>query len=251
VHLVSTVVTALLSPLAFVVLFVAGAVLLSARRRAAGWIVLGLSLAAFLALATEPGRDLLVRPLEDRWPPLDLADLPRFDAVVVLGAGTQDAAPDEAGAGAPAPEAARRLAWAAGLARAAGVPLVVSGGMAWDRGGEPESRAARRLLERLGVPSTSIVEEPASRDTWENARNTAALLGRGAVVALVTSAYHLPRATLAFTAAGVPCVPAPTDYRARRLPYDALGLLPSFRCLSESFLALREYAGLAWYRLRE
>ena len=43
---------------------------------------------------------------------------------------------------------------------------------------------------------------------------------------------------------------APTDYRARRRRYDLLSFAPSFGCLAESFQAIREYAGLAWYRLR-
>jgi uncharacterized SAM-binding protein YcdF (DUF218 family) len=250
-HAVSAAVSALISPLAFALAFLAAALLLAARRRAAGWIVLGAALAAFLALAVEPGRDLLLRPLEDRWPALDLADLSAIDAVVVLGAGALDAAPDEAGATAPGPEGARRAAWAAGLARIAGVPLIVTGGRAWERaGGEAESTATRRLLERLGVPAGSIVEEASSRDTWENARATARLLGAGATAALVTSAYHMPRAALAFAAVGVPCVPAPTDFRANRSGYDLLSFVPSFRCLSESFQALREYAGMAWYRVR-
>ena len=165
-HAVSAVVTALISPLAFILAFAAAGALLAARRRIAGWIVLGLGLFLFLAFSVEPGSDLVVRPLEDRYPALDLARLPAFEAVVVLGAGAVDAAPDEAGGTALSREAARRVAWAAALARHAGVPVIVSGGRAWERGGgDPESTAARRLLERLGVPVGSIIEEPASRDT--------------------------------------------------------------------------------------
>ncbi len=55
----------------------------------------------------------------------------------------------------------------------------------------------------------------------------------------------------AFASAGVACIPAPTDFRANRAGYDILGFVPSFRCLSESFQALRERAGIAWYRLRK
>jgi uncharacterized SAM-binding protein YcdF (DUF218 family) len=250
-HAVSAVVTALISPLVFILAFAVSGVLLAARRRAAGWVVLGLSLFLFLAFSVEPGRDLVLRPLEDRFPALDLARLPVFDAVVVLGAGSVDAAPDEAGGTALSREAARRTAWGAALARLAGVPVIVSGGRAWERGGgDPESRAARRLLERLGVPAGSIVEEPASRDTWENARSVLPLIPAGGTAALVTSAYHMPRAVLAFESAGVRFVPAPTDFRASRRGYDLLSFTPSFGCLADSFQAIREYAGLAWYRLR-
>ena len=252
-HVVSAIATALISPLLFAAAFLAAGILFATRRRAAGWSVLGASLFLFLALAVEPGRDLLVRTLEDRWPALDLARLPPFDAVVVLGAGSVDAAPDEAGGTALSREAARRVAWGAALARLAGVPVILSGGRTWERGGgDSESTAARRLLERLGVPSKDIIEEPGSTDTWENARLTAPLVPRGGsgTLALVTSAYHLPRAALAFEAAGIRFVPAPTDYRARRRPYDLISFMPSFRCMEESFQAIREYAGLLWYRRR-
>jgi uncharacterized SAM-binding protein YcdF (DUF218 family) len=250
-HAVSAVVTALISPLAFILAFAAAGALLAARRRIAGWIVLGFSLFLFLAFSVEPGRDLVLRPLEDRSPALDLARLPAFDAVVVLGGGSVDTAPDEAGGTALSREAARRVAWGAALARLAGVPVIVSGGRAWERGGgDAESTAARHLLERLGVPAGSIVEEPTSRDTWENARRVLPLVPRGGTAALVTSAYHMPRAILAFESAGVRFVPAPTDYRARRRPYDILSFTPSFGCLAESCQAIREYAGLVWYRLR-
>jgi len=250
-HTLSAVVSALISPLAFALVFAAAGVLLAARRRIAGWIVLGVSLFLFLWCSIEPGRDLVLRPLEDRHPPLDLSRLPAIDAVVVLGAGSVDAAPDEAGGTALSREAARRVAWGAALARLAGVPVIVSGGRAWERGGgDPESKAARVLLERLGVPAGSIVEESESRDTWENARRTLPLVAAGGTVALVTSAYHMPRAVLAFASAGFRLVPAPTDYRARRGRYDLLSFAPSFGCCAETFQALRELAGLAWYRLR-
>jgi uncharacterized SAM-binding protein YcdF (DUF218 family) len=250
-HTVSAIVTAFLSPLAFLLAFAAAGALLALHRRVAGWIVLGLSLFALYAFSIEPGRDLVLRPLEDRYPALELSRLPDVDAVVVLGAGSVDASPDEGGGTALTREAARRVTWGAALARLAGVPVVVSGGRAWERGGgDAESTAARRLLERLGVPAGSIVEDPRSRDTWENARQTLSLVPEGGAVALVTSAYHMPRAVLAFASAGVACVPAPTDYRARRGRYDVFSFTPSFGCLAESFQAIREYVGLIWYRRR-
>jgi len=250
-HTVSAVVTAFLSPLAFLLAFAAAGVLLALRRRVAGWIVLGLSLSALFVFSIEPGRDLVLRPLEDRFPALEISRIHDVDAVVVLGAGSVDDSPDEGGGTALSREAARRLVWGAALARRAGVPVIVSGGRAWERGGgEAESTAARRALERLGVPAASILEDPLSRDTWENARRVLSLVPENGTVALVTSAYHMPRAALAFASARIAFVPAPTDYRARRGRYDVLSFSPSFGCLAESFQAIREYVGLAWYRLR-
>jgi uncharacterized SAM-binding protein YcdF (DUF218 family) len=55
---------------------------------------------------------------------------------------------------------------------------------------------------------------------------------------------------LAFRRAGIACLPAPTDYRATRGRRIAADFIPSFDVLSESFRALREYAGLALYAVR-
>jgi len=43
---------------------------------------------------------------------------------------------------------------------------------------------------------------------------------------------------------------APTDYLTQRAAYGPYSFLPSFQTLAESFVALREYAGLASYALR-
>jgi uncharacterized SAM-binding protein YcdF (DUF218 family) len=63
----------------------------------------------------------------------------------------------------------------------------------------------RRLAHARGVPETALLIEPGSRNTFENARETARLLrsrGRRSVV-LVTDRTHLPRAALLFRLAGL------------------------------------------------
>jgi uncharacterized SAM-binding protein YcdF (DUF218 family) len=94
--------------------------------------------------------------------------------------------------------------------------------------------------------------EDASTTTWENARDVARILVERGVtrVALVTSAYHMPRASLAFARAGVVFVPAPTGFLAEAAPWRVGDLLPSFVALRESFLALTEYAGALLYSVR-
>ena len=96
------------------------------------------------------------------------------------------------------------------------------------------------------------MKEDKSRTTWENAREVAGVLAARKIarVALVTSAYHMPRAMLAFSRAGISCVPAPTDYRVSRGKISLAAALPSFASLSASFASLREYLGLIQYRVR-
>ncbi|MGH7037480.1 MAG: YdcF family protein [Stellaceae bacterium] len=80
--------------------------------------------------------------------------------------------------------------------------LVLSGGGA---GSVPESEVMRTLARDAGVPEAALLVEPRSRNTFENARETAQLLharGINAVI-LVSDRVHLPRATLLFRHAGL------------------------------------------------
>ncbi len=251
VALSAVITTLLLSPLVFV-LALAAAVVLAAlsKRRASIWL-LSVTLAVLLAFSTGGVRTLLMRPLEYRYPPFPI-DPPTVGAVVVLGGGVIDRAPDEGGSAALSDDAMKRVVYGLRLYRSLGVPVVVSGGRAWDTGGESEADVAATLLARLGVPEGIVIKEGRSRTTWENAREVARILARRGItrVALVTSAYHMPRAMLAFSRAGVSCVAAPTGFSAGTGRPGLLGSLPSFGSLGLSFTALREYAGIIQYRLR-
>jgi uncharacterized SAM-binding protein YcdF (DUF218 family) len=245
----SAVITALLlSPVVFVLALAAAVVLTVLQRRRASIWLLSVTLVVLLAFSTGPVRSLLMRPLEYRYPPFPVAP-PSVGAVVVLGGGVIDGAPDEGGSAALSEEATKRVVYGLRLYRSLGVPIVVSGGRVWNRAGESEADTAATLLARLGVPEGIVIREGKSRTTWENARNVAQVLARRGIVrvALVTSAYHMPRAMLAFTRAGVTCVAAPTDYRPLLRSAD---FLPNFTALGASFTALREYAGIIQYRLR-
>ncbi len=241
----------LLSPVPLVLLLVAAAVLAGRRRFRAGASLAAAAGALLLLLASGPVRDLLISPLENRYPPVSLEAPPAFDSIVVLGGGTHRRSPDQGGRSALAPESLARLLQGLALHRRTGAPLIVSGGVVWEGSGvEPEADVARRALLVMGVAENAVLREAGSRTTWENARRVSAMLAPGQAIALVTSASHMPRAMLAFRRAGIACVPAPTDYRATRGRRIAADFIPSFDALSECFRALREYAGLALYAVR-
>jgi len=248
----SAVITILfLSPLVFVLLCAVGVLLVGIHnRRAAIWL-LSSTFAALLALSLGPVRDLLISPLESRYPPFPV-EPPPVGAIVILGSGVLDGAPDEGGGGALSQEGLKRVVYGLRLYRSLGAPIVVSGGRVWNTQEETEAGAAATLLARLGVPEGIVMKEDKSRTTWENAREVAGVLAARKIarVALVTSAYHMPRAMLAFSRAGISCVPAPTDYRVSRGKISLAAALPSFASLSASFASLREYLGLIQYRVR-
>jgi uncharacterized SAM-binding protein YcdF (DUF218 family) len=239
-----------LSPILLVALMVVCA-FLTRRRRPAVWL---LSVAAFLVLllSMPVASSLLLRPLEYRYAALGSA-APRQEAIVVLGGGVRDRSPDEGGAPSLTPTALKRVVYGYRLYRRFAVPVVVSGGTTWrERGSEPEAEVARAALVNLGAADGSIITESGSRTTWENARNVASLLKARGIsrVVLVTSAWHMPRAMLAFSRAGISCVPAPTDYLSRGGRLTAVDFLPGFEELWESVIATQEYCGIVLYAVR-
>lgn len=103
----------------------------------------------------------------------------------------------------PSERLRRRVALAVELYRAAAAPLLVlSGGGA---GPVAEAEIMRDLALAAGVPETALLCEPDSRNTVENAVNTARVLRERGMsrVVLVSDSTHLPRAALLFRLAGL------------------------------------------------
>ncbi len=184
--------------------------------------------------------------LVERYPPLDPAQAHTAAAIVVLGGGVRSG-PAGGEATVLTPETLERLAAGAGLARATGLPLLLSGGAVSGR--PPEALVMRAALERdFGLEPRWL--ETSSRTTRENARETARLLVAEQIrrVVLVTSAGHMWRAVGEFEAAGLTSVPAPvggTRYR----PHWTDSWLPDARALARSREALYEVGGLLVARL--
>jgi uncharacterized SAM-binding protein YcdF (DUF218 family) len=175
-------------------------------------------------------------------PPADLEKLKSAQAIVVIGGGVVADSP-EYGKTVLGGESLRRVRYAAYLARALNLPVLASSGNPY---GPPEAPAMADALRELGVQPRWI--ESASRTTAENAVESAKLLGERKRIALVTTAWHMPRARRAFQAAGFEVLPAPTAYIGR-VESTLLGFLPSAEGLQHSRIALREYLGMAYYRL--
>jgi len=110
------------------------------------------------------------------------------------------------------------------------------------------------LLRTLGVPEHDIIVEDQSRNTFENARESARLLrSRGlARPALVTEATHLARSVLVFRAQGVDVIAAGVNYRVSDLGDDWLhSFLPDAGAASTVRLVTHEWVGMLWYWLRD
>ena len=152
------------------------------------------------------------------------------------------------------PYSSRRVSYAFRLSRRLELPLLFSGGKVFETAAqEGEAQAARRFLIESGMDGRKIILEDKSVSTWENAAFTAKTLraaGLPLKVALVTSAFHMPRALMSFRKNGIEAIPAPTDYLASRAPKRWTDWIPSPDSFMKVNLALHEYLGSVWYSLK-
>lgn len=222
------------------------------RRGLGGWLLTA-SLAILWGFSTPVFTDCLRASLERVYPSVSIEDLPKADAIVVLGGGVEAAIAPRLTVDLKA--GADRVLYAGRLYRAGKAPLVVvsGGNLPWLNDGRAEAYEMAGLLGEWGVPATAIVLEPNSRTTYENALFSKTLLqARGIdTILLVTSALHMPRALATFQAAGFRAVPAPTDVEVvDRVKPTSLRWLPDAEALEGGTRALKEYLGMGVYWLR-
>ena len=226
---------------------------LSFRRRALARVVAVLALVVLWVAATPAFSAWLAAQLEGRYPPRTVAELPSTDAIVLLGGFVGQASPSPA-----QPQllnAGDRFVEALRLYRANKAPrVVISGGdLPWAQGAAPEAELIADLLMEFEVPRADLVVEGESRNTRENAVNTAQIFAANGwkTGLLVTSAMHMPRALATFQRAGLDLVPAPADIRSRlREQSDPFNFIPNADALQLTTTAMKEIVGGVYYRLR-
>ena len=132
-------------------------------------------------------------------------------------------------------------------------PIVLTGGILPSvPSGPPVAEIMQRFLTGLAVPAESLLLDVSATTTYENAVGTRRVLAPIGIqqVALVTDAFHMPRALGVFEAQGLIARPAPLNYRAARFPWGLQMLLPDARAVAQIEAASHEWMGLAWYWLR-
>jgi len=241
----------LLPPLSLIVLMAAG-LLLRRRLPRTGTALVIAGLVLLYALSTPLVAGLALQGLE-AYPALEAGDgLPDAQAIVILAAGRYSDSP-EYGGDTVGPLTLTRLRYGATLHRRTGRPILVTG-----RAGGPGDAAVADLMadclrRDFGLEARWIERE--SANTAGNARSSAGILLPAEVrrIYLVTHAWHMRRAVLAFEAAGFEVVPAPTAFTSHH-PFVWPGVpgdyLPRAQALAGSAYAIHEWLGLVWYELR-
>jgi uncharacterized SAM-binding protein YcdF (DUF218 family) len=227
-----------------------GALLSVTRFVRVGRRLMVLSIVLLALCGLSPLGNLLLFPLESRFPACDAArGAP--DGIVVLG-GPIDADLSVSHDAPVIRSAADRIVGAAGLARRYPNARIVF------TGGSPnlfsndarEADYAILVFESLGIDKSRLIMERRSRNTLENALFSKELAAPkpGERWLLVTSAYHMPRSVGLFRHAGFAVEPCPVDWRVGKTWPEALFFSP---VVGDGVLrtdtAVREWMGLLAY----
>jgi uncharacterized SAM-binding protein YcdF (DUF218 family) len=230
---------------------VLGVLLLPTRFARAGRRLAATCLVVLAIIGISPLGNALILPLEQRFPAWDaLRGAP--DGIVVLGgAVTPDVASFRKVVALN--EAAERMTATIELAnRYPAARIIFTGGdsgVTSSQGSEAE--AATLFFDHLGLAPGRVIMEDKARNTVENAVFSKALAmpKPGERWLLVTSAYHMPRAIGVFRAAGFAVEPYPVDWRTRGADAVSAPFATAGDGLRRTDTAVREWVGLAIYRL--
>ncbi len=238
----------LIMPLSFsLVLALIGVVLIKGNRRIGqGLILFALLLLYVLSLGRTA--DIILKPLEGRYPLLKDEQI-TADAVVVPGGGSVDL--DWFGSQpVPNAETLSRLVVGVELAKRLRVPLVLCGG-----NGEPfatkvnDADAMQRAASAMGMPGDRMIVENASRNTLENSFAVRKLV-KGDRIVLATSAYYMRRAEAMFARRGFTVIPAPTFLHVQTRKFSFNSFIPKAGALDSSTVGIAEWVSMAWWHVR-
>ncbi len=105
-----------------------------------------------------------------------------------------------------------------------------------------------KLAEALKVSRKDLLIDPLPKDTKEEALFTKSVVGEQPFI-LVTSATHMPRAMMLFESLGMHPIAAPTAFYESE--FEGYLRAPDIGSLYKSTLAMHEYVGILWAKMKQ
>ncbi len=229
-----------------------GMILLWTRWARTGRAAVTFGAVGLLIIALTPIGYLLLLPLEERFPRVDLRQLGGPPTGIIVLGGVSNSTISRDRNTFALNDRAERLTAAVELAnRYPDAKIVFSGGSGsiLVDAGEPEAISAGKFLVSMGVNENRIILEDRSRNTIENAQFSKDLLNPkpGERWLIITSAFHMPRSMGCFRSVGFEVYPWTVDYNTHGI--TDITKLP--RLVSKGMLrtdiAVREWIGLVAY----
>ena len=233
----------------FLILLV-GVILLFRGREKLGKKLIAISTALIFITSSLPIYQILLLPLENRFPiPKSLPD--KVDGVIVLG-GAEIPKITQLRGQVSLTDSVERLTTFVNLAnKFPDAKLVYAGGQGAITEQEYKSATTARLFfEQMGLDTSQIIFDPQSRNTQENAENALQLAQpkKGEKWVLITSAWHMTRSVGIFRKLNWQVIPYPVDFKTTgKLEIDIR--LPRFSSIASVSNAVYEWVGLFYYWL--
>lgn len=233
------------------------------------WIIIFLLIAVFSKKDTRKRRALIISTIlllfftnpflcNEAWllweqPPTPMKNLPKYDAAIILtGFTNQEKSPHDR---VYTSRGADRVLLPLRLYKEGYVKkIVISGGSgSLTRKYSTEAIEVKKILMLAGIPEQDILYEDQSRNTHENAQFVKKLLAGHPDLKkslLVTSAFHIRRASGCFTKEGIPHDVFSTDFYTHDRSFTPDNLLvPQETSLYQWQKLLHEITGFIVYRL--
>ena len=237
----------LLSPL---FIFLTAAVIFSIKKR--NWTALSITI-IFSITCTGIVANPLWRILEAGQKPTRVNNASKTDAVVVLSGMI----------GAVELDGDQFIQWGNTDRFMKGIELVkhgkgdliifTGGNLPWQQLATDEGSILKDKAVEMNIPEEQILVTSRVENTAQEAREVAKLLdSKTKKITLVTSAFHMRRASNLFRQQGFDVYQFPVDFRSRdrSQPLTPMDFIPSTEAADTTFKAIREFLGRTYYGIR-
>lgn len=225
--------------------------LIFTRKKKTGKVLVGIGTLVLAIFSYDGASDMLVEPLERKYPPISaFEELKDIKWIVVLGGGSGVD---------PGLPPSTYLSDASMIRLSEGVFLhnrlpeskLIFTGRSGFEGIRPVAEVMASTAEEWGVESENIVLETSAIDTKDHPIYVKEIVGKDRFI-LVTSASHMPRAMGLFRKHGMDPIPAPTDYMVKEREGGLRPgvFFPSAGSLEKTGQAIHEYLGMVWAKIR-
>ncbi|MBL09717.1 MAG: hypothetical protein CL402_04215 [Acidiferrobacteraceae bacterium] len=203
-----------------------------------------------IVIGSSPISHTLYQNHQEKYSPVPIQDSPFAEAIVMLSGEVEVPLPPRV----ESQIGGNRLLHTFRLYKAKKAPIIIiSGGNAFPQGDlASEASYIEDILVEWGIPKSAILFEGKSRNTRENAVETAKFLQQEKIntILLVTSSIHMPRAIATFRSAGIDAIPSSSSIDIRPMQPGILDWLPSLSGLGKIQAVMHENLGIFVYRIR-
>ncbi len=131
--------------------------------------------------------------------------------------------------------------------------IIFTGGISiWQKNSESEGFLLAKVARQFGISNSQIIVTKNVFNTKEEAQAVREILNQKGInkIVLVTSAFHMARASQLFAREGIEIEAYPVDYKSKDGPITLIDFLPSAQALALFQQSLNEMIGRIYYALQ-